>query len=517
MIVIVVDQMRREMLARYGPHWHGGLRRLLDEGQVFERAQHAHATTYTAPGHASLATGTYPAKHGIAANDWWDAEGREVEAGDDPEARPLVEGGSAAGPAHLRREGLGDWLHAAYPKAQVWSLAVKDRAAVMMGGREPDGVLWWEVAAARHGSSSRYFEALPPWLVDFDAALDLEAIATRAWQLDPEDPPRASHEDDFEAEGPHRVFPHSMAEHAERGVGHWLRYQPEGDLITLDLATRLLDVETLGRDDTPDLLWIGLSNADYIGHRNGPHSQEVEMYFRAIDEGLGRFFDELDARELGPWIVLTSDHGVADIPQYAAREGRDARRFDPDPDLADLSARLAGSDACPDPELALIEDRGIRLRAPSLHDDARDRCLLAAAEALRALAWCEAAYIAPQFEGRLPAPNDPAFAWFARGYVPGRSPEISVRLQEGHLFERGYTSGTAHGSIYDYDTDVPLIISVPGLGAARHADPVALVDLAPTLAVALGLRVPPDLDGVPIRALLDAIGDPGWSKTPPER
>lgn len=497
-VVIVIDQMRAEMLDRFGPQWRAGLAELTTQGLVYLDAHHDHASTLTAPGHASIATGTYPRKHGVPANEWRDEAGREHYAATDPNATSLIPGGLDGGPADLQRDTLGDWLRAHEPDARVWALAMKDRAAIMMGGKHPSGVIWWDVPSALHNSSDYYFDELPGWVTAFDATLSRDPAATGAWEADPTQPAIASHEDDFAGEGPNASFPHRLEEH-KKGIGDWLRYQPRGDARTLELALELIDAQQLGRDDTPDLLWIGLSSGDWIGHRFGPNSHEIELYYRAMDIALGDFFAALRARGLDPLIVVTADHGVADVPQDAARRGRDARRFEPAKDLQALAARLKNSSACPDPKLEISADRHVDVHTPALRDAQRDTCVRAVAQALLEFDWCVAAFAGPDLR-RAGGRSDgdaasPTFELFARSFVPGRSADVLVQLAPGYLFERGYKTGSAHGSPYPYDTHVPLVFMGSGLGAARVTRHVALVDLAPTLARVLGLPRKADLDG----------------------
>ena len=68
--MMVVDQFREPYLERYGDLFTGGFRRLLDQGRLYTRATHDHAVTETAVGHATLATGVHPMRHGIVANEW---------------------------------------------------------------------------------------------------------------------------------------------------------------------------------------------------------------------------------------------------------------------------------------------------------------------------------------------------------------------------------------------------------------------------------------------------------------
>src|SRR5690554_4344120 len=68
---IVVDQMRYDYLTRFWNQYdEGGFKRLVNEGFNCKNNHFNYAPTYTAPGHASVYTGTSSAIHGIIGNDW---------------------------------------------------------------------------------------------------------------------------------------------------------------------------------------------------------------------------------------------------------------------------------------------------------------------------------------------------------------------------------------------------------------------------------------------------------------
>src|SRR3954470_18125695 len=70
---IVVDQMRWDYLYRYYDHYgKGGFRRLMQEGFRCEQTMINYLPSFTAPGHTCIYTGSVPAIHGIAGNDWYE-------------------------------------------------------------------------------------------------------------------------------------------------------------------------------------------------------------------------------------------------------------------------------------------------------------------------------------------------------------------------------------------------------------------------------------------------------------
>ena len=152
-LLIVVDQLIPE---RLDPQLPGGIGRLAREGRVYAEAFHDHAITETCPGHAAIATGRHPAAAGISGNEFFDpATGRKLYCVADPSpetavfgADPKTPGGRS--PHHLRVSALGDWLKASHPKSRVFAVSGKDRAAILLGGRRPDGA-WWYQAGPRPG------------------------------------------------------------------------------------------------------------------------------------------------------------------------------------------------------------------------------------------------------------------------------------------------------------------------------------------------------------------------------
>jgi hypothetical protein len=225
-VVLVVDQMRAEMLERYGPIYSGGIRRLSSEGIHYTRARHAHAVTYTAPGHATLSTGRHPRDHGIVMNSWVDDRGTRLYAAADPEVEMLgVEEGFRGAPTRMQTDTLGDWLQTAHPEAKVWSLALKDRAAVMMAGQHPDGALWWNDSPARYVSSRHYFDALPDWLEGFGQNWWSREKLGRAWTA-PTQVRASRKEDEVAFEGDFSAFPHTL-EHFGGSLGRMVRHTPK--------------------------------------------------------------------------------------------------------------------------------------------------------------------------------------------------------------------------------------------------------------------------------------------------
>jgi len=463
-VVLVVDQMRSDYLERYSALFKGGLARILADGAVFTEAYQDHASTVTAVGHATIATGVSPARHGIVGNDFFDrGEGKRVYAASDPDA-PILGVPDAAGrsPVRLRRSGLADWLRDASPESRIFSTALKDRSAIMLGGRSPDGAYWYRGRARQLVTSAFYTSQVPEWVRAFGSLDRVDSYAHQTWDG-----------------------------HSGKDVLH----SPFGDELILQFAQAAVEHEGLGADDTPDLLFIGASAADYIGHRWGPGSQELEDYYVRLDRYLGELFAYLD-REVGTdeWaLVLSSDHGVAPAPEELARRGEDARRISAREFSRKVQAAVGAAieESGIEPAPTFQWSDGPHLISESASPDELRALRRAIADRLAAIDFVAAVFTADEVAGADPR-GEGMIHRFRRAFDPERSPDVMYALKPNYIVG---SSTATHGSPYAYDMHVPLVFMGPGITPGRHDERVRAVDIAPTVARLLGIPAPDDLDG----------------------
>lgn len=84
----------------------------------------------------------------------------------------------------------------------------------------------------------------------------------------------------------------------------------------------------------------------------------------------------------------------------------------------------------------------------------------------------------------------------ARAYFPGRTGQLLVVPREGHVITRPDPDVTfMHGSPWSYDADIPLLLVGPAVTPGAYGAPAVQQDVAPTLAAALGTRMPPTASG----------------------
>jgi predicted AlkP superfamily pyrophosphatase or phosphodiesterase len=330
-ILLAIDQMRADYFTRFGARFTGGLKRLHAEGRVFTNADLNYARTETAPGHATLATGAYPRRHGIPANEWFDRQAQQtVYCVADKTAGSVEGAGGGASPKHLTVKAVGDWLKAASPASKVIAAAGKDRAAVLLGGQRPDLAFWYEAKTGLMVTSDYYTRQAPDWVKAFNAADWTTRNTPAAWtKLLPES--EYSGPDDFRGErlwGPSRKFPHPFLRKTENQ-----RTSPYYDMLVLDFALAAIRAEKLGQDDAPDLLCVGLSATDYVGHHYGPDSHEMQDHLLRLDRALGDFLTQVEklAGAGNVLLVLSADHGVRPNPEYLTEfKAAPARRISHD-------------------------------------------------------------------------------------------------------------------------------------------------------------------------------------------
>jgi len=490
-LLVVADQFRADYLDRFRSAWTGGFERLLEQGVVFSDAHHFHAVTKTAPGHATLATGVHPARHGIVGNRWYDrALRRPVEAVEDDFG--------TLSPARLLAPGLGDWVKLADPGSRAFAASAKDRAAILLGGLRPDAAFWLDERNGRFVTGSYSVRAERSWFTAFGRERLADAWFGKIWDLLPlpgGDPARFGIEEvpegAYRAPWPRRFGGLTLAPDASFYGG--LLTSPVVDELLERFVEALVHGERLGQGSHLDYLGVSFSAVDEVGHDFGPASREVADVLLHLDLTLGRLFAFLD-REVGRdrWIVaFTADHGVAPLPEQPAVAASGGRRIG----TAEVVCfEQAGRELARRHGGARLFANGLTLDRDALAA-ARLDATAVARETAALLAACPgvartivAADLAP------PAVEaDPLLSFFRHSHFPLRSPDLYVLWQEKVLarLERG----TDHGTPWPHDTHVPLVLLAPRLAPAAIGERVWTVDVAPTLAALAGVPAPAGLDG----------------------
>lgn len=488
-VLVSVDQLRADLLDRYDPAFTAGFRRLRDEGLSFTGASHRHSGTATAVGHATLSTGVIPTRHGIVGNSWYevtsDGSLRSVYAVEDTSSHILSFPASPGrSPANLYRGGLADWILEAHPDAIIATFSTKDRAAIPFAGRTRGQVYWISRPEGRFVTSQYYRDSYPSWVERFNRERMPVLLGDSVWSNRVAEELRSLARADaapYEGDGTHTTFPHLRAEEARGSLrqdhNNWAAGTPSPDRAVMELALTAVDSLGMGqREGGLDFLGVSFSQTDYVGHGYGPLSQEQLDNLVHLDQVLGELMAGLDER-VGPgrWVLgLSADHGVVDMPEAAAAQGRPGRR-------------VWGADVAPMQQI--VED------ARALHPDSLN--LEGLARRLEQVDWIDRVYTPADLAGE---PADSFAALFSANVLDDRRtgmvPELGLQIltSPGVLLSSRPT-GTSHGSPYWYDRHVPFVLIGAGVAPGSRDDAVFTYDMAPTLADLAGVSAPTDLDG----------------------
>jgi predicted AlkP superfamily pyrophosphatase or phosphodiesterase len=492
-VVIVVDQLRGDMIERFHDQFgEGGFRLLMDRGAWFSSCYYNYANLRTGPGHATIGTGTYTLGHGIFANEWYDAAQQKIVTSvEDANTRLLGADvkGAGSSPHNLMTDTIGDELKLATGgKARVYGIALKDRAAILPVGFSADGAFWIDHESGAWLTSTYYAKQAPEWLLKFNSGRRADKYLNLEWK---DSSGKVIGSTALEKGGKKRDF--------YSAVGA----TPLAADYTFELAREIVDIEKLGDGPNTDLLVISLSNNDILQHQVGPDSPQEKEMMLATDRQLAGFFAYL-GRQIGlanVVIALTADHGVAPEPRYAKSLRVPANAFDPNKFRAELNGILSknlGKNAeyvrGYDHPNAYLDEAAFA--AVNLQEAPAEKAVGEALKQAGALGYVTKSQLASG-----DVPNTVFRQRYLNSYSP-YGPWYVFAIPRP--FSLGDASGTDHSLPYSYDTHVPLAFFGVGFKPGQYRETVEPADLAPTLASLLGISPPASAVG---RALHEAIID----------
>src|SRR6266403_2317453 len=310
-VVIVIDQFRGDYLERYRDQFgDGGFRVFLDRGAYFTECSYDYANTRTAPGHATLFTGSYTSGHGIVSNEWWDPQKKKRVTSVEDDTTKLVGAGKTgpgASPHNLTSDTLGDELKLATGgKARVFAVSLKDRAAVLPAGFSGDAAYWIDPKSGDWITSTYYRPDLPEWVRNFNGSHRTDKYWNREWK-------------DSEGNVLGSTAPRKGKDGSAAGFYEVIGATPFANEYQLQFAKELVLYEKLGAGLATDLLVISLSANDILGHRVGTDSPLMRGMAVELDRELAEFITFL-GHQVGLaniWMDLSAGHGMAPLPEFA--------------------------------------------------------------------------------------------------------------------------------------------------------------------------------------------------------
>jgi len=510
-VIIIVDQLRGDLVERYHDEFvPGGFRRFMDQGAWFSTCYYQYANTRTAPGHATLGSGTYSLGHGIINNEWFDPKrGRIVSSVEDDNTTVIgapIEGFSAS-PFNLLTDTIGDELKLGTSgRARVFGIALKDRAAILPVGYSANAAYWIDKDGGQWITSSYYMKEAPAWLLTYNQNGErAKAMLGKSWK-------------GANGEAVFNTTPQAKADGTMAGFYDTVGPTPYANDYTIAFAEELMERENVGSGPVTDLVSVSFSSHDILGHKKGPDSNEEHEMMLALDKQIAEFLTWLDQKYGRENIVLAlaADHGIAPVPDFAIKLRMPAFGFEGKDLVAQLNRMI-------DQQLKSAKPVAARAAAPKpvevpkyvvsldypftmLDEHAWEGTKLSEADAEKMVGELLVklglrGFVTKSQLAKAEVPN----TIFARKYLNSYSPHASWYVMGmARPFVVGYSSGTDHEMPYTYDSHIPLAFAGPMFRPGQYRETVEPVDLAVTLSSVLGVNPPASAVG---RVLHEAFTD----------
>jgi predicted AlkP superfamily pyrophosphatase or phosphodiesterase len=496
---IVVDQMRMEYLYRFQNDFtENGFKRIMDKGFVFHNAHYNYTPTYTAPGHATIYTGTTPSVHGIVGNEWFSrTDGKEKYCTDDASVQTLGDGTKAEGemsPKNLVSTTITDELRMGTNfKGKVIGMSLKDRGAILPAGHFANWAFWYSKTGS-FISSSFYGEKLPDWVTDFNNQKNYLNYINKGWNLyKPALTYNESDVDDSPYEGKlygvdKPVFPYDLKKMYEKNDAGVLRSTPFGNNLLADFAMKAIEKEELGKDDITDFLAISFSSTDYVGHILGPRSMELQDTYLRLDQTIAELLAYLD-KNVGKnnyLLFLTADHACAENANFLKDSKLNVKNIEfktISKSIKKFSTDTYGEDFVTNYSNFNLYLNKQKIKEKGLEYDKVEqsfRAFLMTQEQVK--------QVYNEEEITHACGNDYYLNMISNGYDASQDGNIVLLDKPGYI-EYGPT-GTSHGTPYAYDTHAPLLFYGWKIKKGESHDKKLITQIAPTLAQKLGFTFP---------------------------
>ena len=508
---IVVDQMKMEYLYRFSNDFSAnGFKRLMNNGYTFHNMHYNYMPTYTAPGHASIYTGTTPSTHGIIGNEWFNkAVGKDVYCTDDASVKTIGNGTEKEGamsPKNLFSTTITDELRMATNfKGKVIGLSIKDRGAILPAGHFANWAFWYSKTGA-FISSTFYGAALPNWVTEFNQEKRYMNYINKGWDLLK---PIATYNESLPDDNPYEgkldkddapVFPYDLSKIYKEKGADVLRTTPFGNDILAELAMKAIEKEELGKDEITDFLAVSFSSTDYVGHTFGPRSMELQDTYLRLDQTIAQFLNYLD-KTVGKdnyLLFLTADHAGAENSNYLKDNKYNVKNIPSKEIVGALkkkSNETFGADLILDYSnfnLFLNKEiiKGKGLEFTKVKQSFKE--FLMTQEQVKRV-YTEEEILAS-------SGDDYFLSFIAKGYDPKQNGDIVILDKTGYM--QYQATGTTHGSPNSYDTHVPLLFYGWQVPKGELHTKKYITQIAPTLSQMLKIPFPNGTESEVLETLL---------------
>jgi len=522
---ITVDQLRGDLPKRYMSNMsEGGFKYLYNDGIVYEDAHHAHSNTETVVGHTTLATEAYPSVHGLIGNVWYDRTTHALTYNIEDYRYPLLSAGAdvdksteidptqktartdGRSPANILVSTFSDELSMnTNKKAKVFAVSVKDRGSVSMAGHAGKA-FWFSKAKGEFITSSFYYDKYPKWVEKFNESKPTSKYSNTSWELlFPSSTYLFGAKDNQEWETSFakfgRTFPHPYGNSNGKYFTTLLTLSPAGDEMTLDFTKELIANEKIGADDVTDYLSVSFSSTDYVGHLFSPSSLEAEDNLLRLDKTLEKLLAFVDKRVglENTLIVLSADHGGPDAPGQVNEYGIEANYVDVNVwDKTEAITRLKKEFGLDKELIQAFNPPYIYLNQKLIKENNLElsRVERAVADELKKFKGVSCAVSSSDLmDGKVA--NTQNMRLILNSHNTKRSGNIFLLFEPNWFINDfdGLRVASTHGSLWTYDTFVPVIFAGHGLKAQKVYTKIQTVDVARTLSAYVNVKPPSGANG----------------------
>ena len=513
-IGIVVSEMRYDYIERYWDKFgEGGFKKLLNNGTVCKNAHHDYLIAESSSGFASIATGAYPANHGLVADFWYDRLRDEIQGSIEDNKVESLDGAYESGkysPKHLKYSTLSDELRIAHKfKPKVISVSMDPRAAVISGGHTANESFWYDDQTGKWISSSYYADSLVAWVDTFNSKSYSDLYLENTWEtLYPVSEYTESLADDNAYEKGiknKKTFPYQLSDlsRLKRKQKDYsiLKTTPFGNTFTKDFAISAIVEENLGKNDVTDWLSLNFSAGTFLGDYYSSWSVEMEDLYLRLDKDIEHFLKFID-NEIGSknvLIYLTAENAASHDPAYLIDKRVPSGYFNYNSALLLLKSYLNVIYGNGDwvkfyyskqiyLNRTLIDDSKLSL---SEFQDRVARFMIqfeAVSNVLTSDNLMKNNYTRGEFEK------------IQKTYNQKRSGDVILQLNPGWI-ENG--AEREHASSYHFDSHVPLVFYGWKIGRGEISRKISVTDIMPTIAYFLNISRPQSMQGSIISELVD--------------
>ncbi len=497
---ITVDQMRYDYITRFWDKYsEDGFKRLIKNGYFNENTHYDYAPTYTAPGHASIFTGTSPSVHGIIANTWYDKVSDDMMyCTQDTSVRTVGAPGDAGrmSPRNMLTSTIADQMKLASNfKSKSIAVSLKDRGAILAAGHSADAAYWYDSRSGSWITSTFYMDTLPMWVQELNIENQPAKWLSQPWTtLLPIEEYTESIKDNNPFEKPYwsgltPTFPHQLDSLQTKLGPGLITATPFGNTITQEFAKRAIQNEELGKDEITDFLGVSFSSTDYVGHQFGPRSIELEDTYLRLDRDLADLVDFLN-NEVGEneyLVFLSADHGAVETPLFLENFNIPAGYFNSQGYKGRINGVLRVLYGDKQWVKNISNDQVfLNHKVISESDYEPDEIISTIIEySLKSKGVANAISSKDLITGNF---DHSVLQKLQKGYNQKRSGDVHLVLEPGWIIY--FRQGTTHGSPYTYDTHVPLIFYGKGVKKGNDFSEFNITDIAPSLAAYLHIQAP---------------------------